>query len=191
MNESPQRLGKGMIYVSWLLVLGLLFLFFNHFIDKQHNPNQELNTQYNQDGTKEVILQRNRNGHYVATGTINGQPVIFFLDTGATMVSIPERVANRLNLERGRPMLANTANGTITIYSTELNTIALGEIELHKVRASINPSMSSEEILLGMSFLRHLEFTQRGEILTLRQHSMKDTSNVQDFQDVGVPKFLK
>jgi len=173
MNESPQRLGKGMIYVSWLLVLGLLFLFFNHFIDKQHNPNQELNTQYNQDGTREVILQRNRNGHYVATGTINGQPVIFFLDTGATMVSIPERVANRLNLERGTPMLVSTANGTATVYRTQLDNIALGEIKLHQVRASINPSILSEEILLGMSFLKHLEFTQRGDVLILRQYSTK------------------
>jgi aspartyl protease family protein len=173
MNESPQRLGKGMIYAAWLLVLGLLFFFFNHFLDKQHNPNQDINTQYDQDGTREVILQRNRQGHYVATGTINGQPVIFFLDTGATMVSIPERVANRLNLERGAPMLASTANGTITTYSTQLDNIALGGIELHKVRASINPSMSSEEILLGMSFLKHLEFTQRGDVLTLRQYSTK------------------
>jgi aspartyl protease family protein len=173
MNESPKRLGKGMIYASWLLVLGLLFLFFNNFLDKEYNPNQEIETQYYQDGMKEVILQRSRSGHYVATGTINNQPVIFFLDTGATIVSIPEQVALRLNLERGAPMLANTANGTVTTYYTQLNSIALGEIELHNIRASINPSMLSEEILLGMSFLKHLEFSQRGDILTLRQYPNK------------------
>ena len=173
MNESPQRLGKGMIYVSWLLVLGLLFLFFNHFLDNQYNPNQEIETQYDQDGTKEVILQRSRSGHYVATGMINRQSVIFFLDTGATMVSIPEKVALRLNLKRGKPMLANTANGTVTTYHTQLESIALGGIELHNIRASINPSMLSEEILLGMSFLKHLEFAQRGDILTLRQYANK------------------
>lgn len=169
-NESPQRLGKGMIYVAWLLMLGLLFLFFNYFLEKQHNPNQKLAGQYHQDGTREVTLQRNRNGHYVASGTINDQPVVFFLDTGATMVSIPEHLAHRLNLRQGTPMIASTANGTITTYSTRLNSIALGPIELQRVRASINPHMSSDEILLGMSFLKHLEFTQRGNMLILRQY---------------------
>jgi len=169
MNKSPQRIGKGMIVAAWLLALGLLTLFFNDFLDKQHNPNQDLSTQYNQDGTREVILQRNRSGHYLTKGTINGQPVVFFLDTGATIVSIPEPVARRLNLQRGVEMLANTANGTVTTYSSELESVAVGEIELHRVRASINPQMRGDEILLGMSFLKHLEFTQRGDILILRQ----------------------
>ncbi len=169
MNKSPQRIGKGMIVAACLLALGLLTLFFNDLLDKQHNPNQDLNTQYNQDGTREVILQRNRSGHYVTKGTINGQPVVFFLDTGATIVSIPEPVARRLNLQRGVEMLANTANGTVTTYSSELDSVAVGEIELHRVRASINPQMRGDEILLGMSFLKHLEFTQRGDTLILRQ----------------------
>lgn len=170
MNKTPQGLGKGMIIVAWILALGLLTLFFNNFVDKQHNPNQDLSTQYRQDGTREVKLQRNRRGHYVANGTINGQPVVFFLDTGATIVSIPEPVARRLNLQRGVEMLASTANGTVTTYSAELDSVAVGDIELHRVRASINPQMQSDEILLGMSFLKHLEFTQRGETLILRQY---------------------
>jgi len=170
MNNSPQRLGRGMIYAAWIFVLILLTLFFNYFLEQQQNPNQEVATQYNEDGSREVVLQRNRSGHYMATGTINGQPVLFLLDTGATMVSIPEVVADRLNLSRGAPLLASTANGTITTYSTILSSIALGEIELYNVRASINPHMEDEEILLGMTFLKQLEFTQRGDILTIRQY---------------------
>jgi len=169
MNESSQGLGKGMIYAAWLLALGLLTLFFNHFLDKENNPNQELTTRAYQDGSHEVILQRNRNGHYVASGTINGKPVVFFLDTGATVVSIPEHIADTLNLQRGTPRLSSTANGTITTYRTELDSIALGPIKLHQVRAGINPHTSNDEILLGMSFLQHLDFSQRGDILILRQ----------------------
>lgn len=170
MNEPPQKIGKGMIYAAWIVVLGLLTLFFNHFIDKQNNPNQTVTGQYHQDGTREVILQRNRSGHYVASGMINSQPVVFLLDTGATMISIPEPIARRLNLARGTPLLANTANGTITTYNTQLDHVALGPIELHNVRASINPHMFTEEILLGMSFLKQLDLTQRGDTLTLRQY---------------------
>ena len=169
MNEPPQRLGKGMIYVAWLMVLGLLFLFFNSFLDNKRNPNQNPSTQSLSDVTREVTLQRNRSGHYFANGTINGQPVVFLLDTGATRVSIPAQVANRLNLQRGAAMLASTANGTITTYSTELDSVAVGLVKLHGVRASINPHMESDEILLGMSFLKHLELIQRGDTLILRQ----------------------
>ncbi len=170
MKESPQGLGRGMIFAAWICALGLLTLFFDHFIDQQYNPNQDLSTQHYQDGTREVKLQRNRSGHYVANGTINGQPVVFFLDTGATIVSIPDHLGARLNLQRGQAMLASTANGTITTYSTTLNNIALGDIELHNVRANLNPQMRDDEILLGMSFLKDLEFTQRGDTLILRQY---------------------
>jgi aspartyl protease family protein len=173
MNKSKQGLGKGMIYAAWICALGLLTLFFNHFLDKQYNPNQQLTTRANQQGSHDVILQRNRSGHYVASGTINDNPVVFFLDTGATVVSIPAHIADELNLQRGAPILSSTANGTITTYRTQLDSIALGPIELHQVRASINPYMLENEILLGMSFLKHLEFTQRGDIMILRQAYQK------------------
>ncbi len=170
MSKSPQQLGKGMIYVAWLLVLGLLFMFFNSILEKQHNPNQNITSTSHQNGTNEVILQRNRYGHYVTNGSINGQPVVFLLDTGATRVSIPEQVANRLNLQRGMPLKANTANGIITTYSVTLDSVAMGAIELESVKASINPKMLGDEILLGMTFLKHLELIQRGDTLTLRQY---------------------
>ena len=170
MNKSPQQLGKGMIYVAWLLVLGLLFVFFNYMLEKQHNPNQNITSNNYNNGIREVTLQSNRYGHYVSNGNINGQPVVFLLDTGATRVSIPESVANQLNLTRGRPLKTNTANGIITTYSVTLDRVSMGTIELKSVRASINPNMLGDEILLGMSFLKYLEWNQRGNILTLRQH---------------------
>ncbi|MCK5718524.1 MAG: TIGR02281 family clan AA aspartic protease [Thiomargarita sp.] len=169
MNNSTQGIGKGMIYAAWIFILILLALFFQNFLDKQNNPNQNLTTEYN-NGVREVVLQRNKKGHYVATGTINNKPVTFFLDTGATNIAIPKHIADPLNLEPGFEMQAMTANGIITTYSTILNEVALGEIKLENVRASINPHDQSDEILLGMSFLKHLEFTQRGDTLILRQY---------------------
>ena len=57
----------------------------------------------------------------------------------------------------------------ITTYSTRLDEVRLGNIELNNVRADINPHMRSDDVLLGMSFLRKLEFTQRDRELTIRQ----------------------
>ncbi|MGI9334732.1 MAG: retropepsin-like aspartic protease family protein, partial [Gammaproteobacteria bacterium] len=86
-----------------------------------------------------------------------------------TDVSVPAGLARRIGLERGMPLQTHTANGTITTYRTRLASVVLGDIELGNVRASINPHMQGDEVLLGMSFLRNLELVQRDRTLTLRQ----------------------
>jgi aspartyl protease family protein len=153
-----------------VILLVLLTLFFNDRLDKQNNPNRQLSTAMS-DGVPEVRLQRNRAGHYVATGAINGQPVEFMLDTGASDVSIPAAIADNLGLKRGRAMIYQTANGAITAWQTSVDTIQLGPIQLGPIRASINPQDSSHAVLLGMSFLKHLDFSQQGETLTLKYPS--------------------
>jgi aspartyl protease family protein len=122
------------------------------------------------DGRHEITLQRNRWGHYVTSGKINGQVVTFMLDTGASDVSVPERLANELGLRRGMEQQYNTANGVITGYRTTIDRISIGDIELHNVRASINPKDTDLDILLGMSFLNQLEYTQRGDQLILKSN---------------------
>ena len=167
-TDQQRRIGKIMVGAMWLLLLGLLTLFFNDFLDKQHNPNQQIAT-LQRDGQTQIMLQRNKFGHYVASGMINQQPVVFMLDTGATDISIPENVANRLGLQRGRAVTYRTANGPAINYATKLDSVSLGDITLYNLPASINPNVNHDEILLGMSFLKHLEFSQKGNTLTLRQ----------------------
>ncbi|MBD3647673.1 MAG: TIGR02281 family clan AA aspartic protease [Pseudomonadales bacterium] len=166
---DPKKTGRGMILVACILGMVVLTMFFSEVEDHQRNPNQAPVTTTS-NGIVEVNLERNRFGHYVTSGTINNQPVEFLLDTGATDVVIPGEEADRLGLERGRPGRAMTANGAVTVYQTRLEQLSIGGIELHDVRASINPSMSSPGILLGMSALEHIEFNQKGDSLTLRQY---------------------
>ena len=158
-----------MTVLAWLVVLGLLSAFFGGWMEKLDNPNQEVVSALRTDGVREVVLQQNRAGHYVANGAINGHRVTFLLDTGATSVSVPASIAGPLGLKRGAPLRANTANGTVTTYATRLDEVRLGNISIENVRADINPHMQGTEVLLGMSFLRKLEFTQRGRELTIRQ----------------------
>ena len=117
-----------------------------------------------------MILDRNRAGHYVANGFINGSSVTFLLDTGATDVAVPETLASSLGLKKGLPFVSQTANGTVTSWRTRLDEVRIGTIVLTDVRASILPSMTGMDVLLGMSFLKQLELVQRGETLTLRQY---------------------
>jgi aspartyl protease family protein len=174
MSDEPhtqqRRIGVGMVIAAWVGAILLAGFFFGKMLERQHNPNQQL-ASYTPGETPEVVLQRNKFGHYVASGTINDQPVVFILDTGASDVSIPAGVAQRLGLQRGPTTTYHTANGPITAYRTELGEVRLGGIVLRDIAASINPAVRDNEVLLGMSFLKHLEFTQRGDTLTLRQYS--------------------
>lgn len=169
-HRNPAGMGRVMLIGGWVLGLLLLALIFGNLLEQRRNPNQHVAGAVNAAGVREVILERNRYGHYLAGGLINGQAVEFLLDTGASDVSVPETVASRLELKKGTPLNYDTANGTITAYHTRLPRLSLGNIELHDVRASINPHMEGETILLGMSFLKHLEFTQRGDTLIIRQY---------------------
>ena len=169
-QQHSKSMGKGMIIMAWLIVLGLLSLYFNNLLNEQHNPNNNLQSRTDSAGTREVQLLRNRAGHYVASGEINQSRVLFFLDTGATTISIPGKVASRLGLKKGYAMSVQTANGTVQVYSTRLKKVTLGDIELFDVDANINPHMDSDEILLGMNVLKKLELIQRGDTLTIRQY---------------------
>lgn len=163
-------MGLAMQVLAWLVFLGLGGFYFSDVLEKQINPNQTLQTHYTQNEFREVILQRNKFGHYVTSGEINGQPVTFLLDTGATGVAIPESTAERLGLQRGQAYRTQTANGVAIGYATLLDLVAVGDIQLQGVRAGIAPGLQAEQVLLGMTFLKHIEFTQRGDTLILRQY---------------------
>jgi aspartyl protease family protein len=157
-----------MIAVAWIILLGLLTLLFSNYLDKQNNPNQSP-LSLNQQGRQQVVLERNRSGHYVVSGRINNSPVVFLVDTGATDVAVPEKLAERLHLQKGMANLSKTANGMARSYQTTLDNVSIGSIQLFDIRASILPGMSGDEVLLGMSFLKHLELRQKGNTLTLTQ----------------------
>jgi aspartyl protease family protein len=158
---------KWMVALAWICGLGLLAFVFSDLLDKQVNPNSTPESQRIGSQT-EVRLKQNRQGHYVTTGFINGEEVIFLVDTGATDVAVPAHLANKLQLKAGREGLASTANGTVRISESTIDTLRVGDIVLLNVDANLNPGMKDDHILLGMSVLRQLEFTQRGDWLILR-----------------------
>lgn len=167
MSNQPKQIGKSFAFIFWGLLLVLFYWFFEDKLVEQINPNR--NPESYQVGTEQVlVLKRNRYGHYVTTGFINGKQVVFMLDTGATKVAVPSAVAKRIGLTRGKPMQVNTANGIATAYQTRIGALRIGELEMYDVSASIAPGMEGEQILLGMSVLRQVNFSQVGDELTIK-----------------------
>ncbi|QLF93107.1 TIGR02281 family clan AA aspartic protease [Pseudomonas sp. ABC1] len=170
MSQAGSRIGRIMMLLAWGLGLWLAVRFFADWEASQVNPNSQPLSRI-EGGEIEVQLAGNAQGHFVASGRINGQPVVFLLDTGATDVAIPAELIERLGLEKGAPLQLQTANGRTTGYRTVLKRLEIGDIVLHDVRALVAPGFDSEQILLGMSALKQLEFTQRAGTLVLRQHA--------------------
>jgi len=173
-DQDPQaaeqrRIGGWMYIGFWVLLFIFLAVLFNHLLEQRRNPNQDVVTHIGSNGMREVTLKRNPMGHYNVTGTINGHTVEFMLDTGATDIAIPAALAQQLGLRRLGQMQFNTANGVTTGYITRLQEVRVGDIVLHDLPASITPNMEGDIVLLGMSFLKKIEFSQRGDTLTLRQ----------------------
>jgi aspartyl protease family protein len=163
-----EKIGSRMTLLAWVFLLGILTFLFSGYLEHQSNPNQFIESQ-NLGGSTEIVLKQNRSGHYVATAEINHLPVNVIIDTGATDVSITLDIANRLGLDKGPQMDAITANGVISVYSTRIDSIRLGDIILYDVRASINPYINDDVVLLGMSFLDKLEFSHANDELILKQ----------------------
>ncbi len=150
--------------VGFLLLLTFVF---SGLIEDRRNPNQQVQSQ-RVGGGVEVVLDSDRQGHFIASGAINGRDVTFLVDTGATLVSVPEEMADELGLERMARIGLETAAGPVTGWMTRIDEVRLGEIVQRDVRAAISPGRS-DTILLGMSFLRDLEMSHSDGQLRLLQ----------------------
>lgn len=161
------KFSRGIMIGFWFVFLGLLFFLAQNYLEKKYNPNQHviINNQ-----TNEVILQQNSYGHYVASGFINEFPVTFLIDTGAHTVALSETLANKLQLKKQTVSYSNTANGLTKGWRTRLKTVRLGNIQVNHINAVILPNMLENEVLLGMTFLKDLDWQQKNKQLILKQY---------------------
>lgn len=119
-----------------------------------------------------VRITRDGQGHFRVGGTIAGQPVSFLVDTGATVLAMSSADADRLGIDYlngSAPTQVVTAAGPAPSYFVELDSVEVGGIRMRGVRAAVVQGPYPLEILLGMSFLRNVELSERAGVLTLTQ----------------------
>jgi len=112
------------------------------------------------------------NGMYMVGGTINGHPVKFMVDTGATWISMNSHHAKRIGLDyrvSGKRSSVSTASGVEQVFIVNLDRVKIADIELHHVEAAVLEGNSPTEILLGMSFLDRVEIQRKGRMMTLKK----------------------
>jgi aspartyl protease family protein len=115
-----------------------------------------------------AVLAADARGHFIADGAVNGGPVRFVVDTGATVVALPAFEAQRLGIDyrKGRPGVTRTAGGEVPVFRVTLDRVKVGAIELHAVEALVI-ERGLDIALLGMSFLGRLEMRNEGQTMTL------------------------
>ena len=115
-----------------------------------------------------TVLAADGRGHFIAEGGINGKPVRFVVDTGATVVALPASEAVRLGIDyrKGRPGSTRTAGGVVPVYRMVFDTVKVGGIELRAVEGLVI-EQGLDIALLGMSFLSRVEMKNEGQTMTL------------------------
>ena len=166
--DLPRALGLWMALGAAIVLAGFAAVAFDAWPDLMTRFEPRVVSRVAAGGAPELVVQQDRSGHYIVRGTVNGVEAEFLIGTGATGVAIPPALAERLNLRRGPEVEIRTASDVIPGYLVTLDEVRVGPLALTRVRGSVSERSIGDEVLLGMSFLKHFELSQRGRSLTLR-----------------------
>jgi aspartyl protease family protein len=122
-------------------------------------------------GTRQTVsLTADARGHFAASGSLNGFPVTFLVDTGATSIAISADDARRMGLDyrAGQAASVSTAAGVVLAWNVKFNTVKVGGIVLNQVDGMVVESGLNVS-LLGMSFLNRMEMKRDGQTMMLTQ----------------------
>ena len=115
-----------------------------------------------------IVLPAGSGGHSSGLGSINGHPVQFVIDTGATTVAMGADIATLLGLDPkdSKPVAAMTANGAVAARQLTLNSVRVGDVTVYNVEAMVVPQ-AMPVVLLGNSFLSHFQMHSDSSSLVL------------------------
>lgn len=152
-----QKLGGTFLHAGIWLGLGLLLYVF--FLRQEAPPAQVV-------GADHIEISRARDGHFHIDGSIQGAPVRFLIDTGASTVSISQELAARIGLGCDISTTFRTANGSVQGCSSRVTELEFGPFRISNASVAILPNLTSEP-LLGMNALRQVRMEQEADKLRL------------------------
>ena len=116
------------------------------------------------------VVPRAPDSHYYVPGSINGHPVVFMVDTGATVTAIGSRIARNAGIRAGESGQTMTANGIGAYAKTEGNYLQVGAFTLSEVTVAVVLNQASADmVLLGMDVLKRFRIFQGKDSMQLQR----------------------
>ncbi len=115
-----------------------------------------------------IVLTAGLGGHFTTLGAINGHPVQFMVDTGASTIAMGQAEAQRLGLDLTQPPagMAGTANGAVPVWRVVLTSVRVGDVSVSQVEAIVLPA-PMPNVLLGNSFLSRFQMRRDNDVMRL------------------------
>ena len=137
---------------------------------RQLTLSRRISGTFNPVAKTKVAIRRNSFNQYISNANINGKRLQVLVDTGANIVAMSSRDANRLNIDyqQGTPAMVRTASGEVVSYQIMLRTVDVGGIKVRGVQAAVIEGQYPATVLLGMSFLQHVDINEQNGILYLQ-----------------------
>ncbi|WP_372778303.1 TIGR02281 family clan AA aspartic protease [Litorivivens sp.] len=129
-----------------------------------------INASYRANTAREVVLHRDSELKYMTQVSINGRSIAALVDTGANLMALSSRHATQLGIDfkKGERAAVSTASGIAPSYRVTLRSVSVGGIVANNVPAVVIEGNFPQVVLLGMSYLTHVDMQERDNILTLR-----------------------
>lgn len=163
--QQTARLGAFTIAAVWLAVAGVLYLVFDRI-----EQNRQASLQPYALSSGDLVIPRQRGGHFHVEGEVNRQPVRFLVDTGASHVSVSQALATRAGLPAGQSITLHTANGQRPGQLVRNVPVRAGHLVLNDTSVTVGLSgMPPDQTLLGQAFLKHFDVEIRRDDMVLRQ----------------------
>lgn len=118
----------------------------------------------------EVAIPRDANNQYRTVAEINGKTLPVLVDTGASSVVLSADQASQLGIDylQGAAATATTAAGDSAAYRIKLHRVSVGGIVASHIPALVIEGSHPPVVLLGMTFLQHVEMRETGGTLYLK-----------------------
>lgn len=116
---------------------------------------------------QEISIPAARDGHYYLEGAVNGVPITFMIDTGATYVSVSESFAAKARLPEGVKGYFSTANGTVEGKIVKGQAVEAEGFRVSGLSVAVTP-LGGKKGLLGQNFLKRFEVSQSQDVMRLR-----------------------
>ena len=151
-----ERFAKLMTFLlAWIAIFGAGFVLFT-FRDDLGYVAQRLRAEASGDPVVEgqqVRIPMAIDGHFWVEASLNGVPVKFLVDSGATMTTIGRNTAEAAGVavSANRTQIVRTGNGMLRVSTGQADNLAIGPIE----RSSVGLHVTENEDLnvLGMNYL--------------------------------------